>query len=168
METPFAVYDALSAINIPPDKIRVVVQSMERDMALFATQSQFGALDQQSAGRFDLLRAEVDSFRERFEQVDRRFEQIDRRFEQVDKRFEQMDKRFEQVDKCFEQVDKRFEQVDKRFEQIDRRFDLADKRLTEAMHHIEQRLTVRLGSFLAVSTAVTATLVVLLRGGAAG
>jgi DNA anti-recombination protein RmuC len=143
METPFAVYDALSAINVPPDKVRVVVQSMERDMALFATQSQFGALDQQSAGRFDLLRAEMDSFRERFEQIDRRFEQIDRRFEQVDKRFEQ---------------------VDKRFEQIDKRFDLADKRLTEAMQHIEQRLTVRLGSFLAVSTAVTATLVVLLRG----
>jgi septal ring factor EnvC (AmiA/AmiB activator) len=150
METPFAVYDALSAINVPPDKVRVVVQSMERDMALFATQSQFGAFDQQSAGRFDLLRAEMDSFRERFEQIDRRFEQIDRRFEQVDKRFEQ--------------VDKRFEQIDKRFEQIDKRFDLADKRLTEAMQHIEQRLTVRLGSFLAVSTAVTATLVVLLRG----
>jgi len=133
METPFAVYDALSAINVPPDKVRVVVQSMERDMALFATQSQFGSLDQHSAGRFDLLRAEMDTFRERFEQIDRRFEQIDRRFEQVDKRF-----------------------------------DLVDKHLTEAMQHIEQRLTVRLGSFLAVSTAVTATLVILLRGGAVG
>ena len=133
METPFAVYDALSAINVPPDKVRVVVQSMERDMALFATQSQFGSLDQHSAGRFDLLRAEMDTFRERFEQIDRRFEQIDRRFEQVDKRF-----------------------------------DLLDKHLTEAMQHIEQRLTVRLGSFLAVSTAVTATLVILLRGGAVG
>ena len=154
METPFAVYDALSAINVPPDKVRVVVQSMERDMALFATRSQFGLLDQHSAGRFDLLRAEMDTFRERFEQIDRRFEQIDRRFEQVDKRFEQ--------------VDKRFEQVDQRFEQVDKRFDLVDKHLTEAMQHIEQRLTVRLGSFLAVSTAVTATLVILLRGGAVG
>jgi len=159
METPFAVYDALSAINVPPDKVRVVVQSMERDMALFATQSQFGALDQQSASRFELLRAEMDTFRERFEQMNRRFEQIDRRFEQVDKRFEQVDQRFEQVNR-------RFEQMDQRFVQVDRRFDLADKRLTEAMQHIEQRLTVRLGSFLAVSTAVTATLVVLLRGGA--
>ena len=140
VETPFAVYDALSAINVPPDKVRVVVQSMERDMALFATQSQFGSLDQHSAGRFDLLRAEMDTFRERFEQIDRRFEQIDRRFEQIDQRFEQVDKRF----------------------------DLVDKHLTEAMQHIEQRLTVRLGSFLAVSTAVTATLVILLRGGAVG
>ena len=140
METPFAVYDALSAINVPPDKVRVVVQSMERDMALFATQSQFGLLDQHSAGRFDLLRAEMDTFRERFEQIDRRFEQIDRRFEQVDQRFEQVDKRF----------------------------DLVDKHLTEAMQHIEQRLTVRLGSFLAVSTAVTAALLILLRGGAVG
>jgi tetrahydromethanopterin S-methyltransferase subunit G len=133
METPFAVYDALSAINVPPDKVRVVVQSMERDMALFATQSQFESLDQHSAGRFHLLHAEMNAFRERFEQIDRRFEQIDRRFEQVDKRF-----------------------------------DLVDKHLTEAMQHIEQRLTVRLGSFLAVSTAVTATLVILLRGGAVG
>ena len=166
METPFAVYDALSAINVPPEKVRVVVQSMERDMALFATHSQFGALDQQSAGRFELLRAEMDAFRERLEQIDRRFAQIDRRFDQVDTRFEQVDKRFGQMDKRFEQMDKRFEQVDQRFEQMDRRFDLVDKRLTEAMHHIEQRLTVRLGSFLAVSTAVTATLVVLLRGGA--
>ena len=98
-------------------------------MTLFATQSQFGALDQQSAGRFELLRAEMDTFRERFDQVSQRFEQMDQRFAQVD-----------------------------------RRFDWADQRLTEAMQHIEQRLTVRLGSFLAVSTAVTATLVVLLRG----
>jgi hypothetical protein len=92
--------------------MRVRVQPMERDMALFATQSQFGLLDRHSAGRFDLLRAEMDTFRERF--------------------------------------------------------DLVDKHLTEAMQHIEQRLTVRLGSFLAVSTAVTATLVILLRGGAVG
>ncbi|MGB8693041.1 MAG: hypothetical protein WCD08_05980 [Steroidobacteraceae bacterium] len=110
-------------------------------------QSQFESLDQHSAGRFHLLRAEMDTFRGRFEQIGRRFEQINRRFEQIDRRFEQ---------------------IDRRFEQVDRRFDLLDKHLTEAMQHIEQRLTVRLGSFLAVSTAVTATLVILLRGGAVG
>ncbi len=148
METPFAVYDALSAINVPPEKVRVVVQSMERDMALFATRSQFGALDQHTAGRFDLLHAEMDTFRERFEQIDRRFEQIDRRFEQVDRRFEQMDKRFDIADQRLSEVARHLEQ-----------------RLSETARQIEQRLTVRLGSFLAVATAVTATLVVLLRGG---
>ena len=155
VDTPFAVYDALSAINVPPEKVRVVVQSMERDMALFATQSQFGALDQHSGARFDLLRAEIGASRERFEEIERRFHQIDKRFEQVDRRFEQVDKRFDEVDK-------RFELVDKRFDEVDRRFDLIEQRLAEAMQHIEQRLTVRLGSFLAVAVAVTVSLVKLL------
>ena len=119
METPFAMYDALTSLAVPPEKVRVVVQSMEHDLAMFATHSQFSALDQQSAGRFDLLRAEFAASREHMSQFERRFEQMDRRFEQVEKRFEQVDKRFEQVDKRFEQVDRRFEQVDKRFEQVD-------------------------------------------------
>ncbi len=136
METPYAMYDALSAIDVPPEKIRVVVQSMERDMALYATQSQFTALDRHSGSRFDLL--------------DARFDQIDRRFEQIDKRFEQ--------------IDKRFELVDKRFDQIDRRFDAMQHGIDESLHAIEQRLMVRLGSFLAVAVAVTAGLVKLLSG----
>jgi hypothetical protein len=51
-----------------------------------------------------------------------------------------------------------------RFDQVDWRFDLADQRLAEVMKQVEQRLTVRLGSFMAVAVAVTATLVTLLRG----
>ncbi len=171
MDTPYALYDALSAIDVPPEKIRVVVQSMERDMALYATQSQFTVLDQHSGSRFELLRAELAALREqigqmnlRFEQVDRRFEQVDQRFDQVDKRFEQIERRFEQVDKRFEQVDKRFEQVDKRFDLIDRRFDAMRAGLDESLRGIEQRLIVRLGSFLGVAVAVTAVIVRLLSG----
>jgi uncharacterized protein (DUF3084 family) len=168
METPYALYDALSAIDVPPEKIRVVVQSMERDMALYATQSQFASLDQHSGSRFDLLRAEIAAFRERFEQVDRRFEQIDKRFEQIDKRFEQIDKRFEQIDKRFEQVDKRFDQMEQqvalRFRLVDERFDEMHRRLDTSLHEMEQRLMVRLGSFLAVAVGVTVALVKLLVG----
>jgi chromosome segregation ATPase len=183
------MYDALASLDVPPEKVRVVVQSMERDLALFATHSQFSALDQQSAGRFDLLRAEIAASRERmahidrqfdhvqqrFEQVDQRFAQVDQRFEQVDQRFAQVDQRFAQVDQRFEQVDQRFEQVDRRFEQVDQRFDeltttmtarfnLADARIAAMQQQIEQRLTIRLGAFMVVAVATTATLVTLLHG----
>ena len=143
MDTPYALYDALSAIDVPPEKIRVVVQSMERDMALYATQSQFTVLDQHSGSRFELLRAELAALREQIGQ---------------------MSQRFEQVEKRFEQVDRRFEQVDKRFDLIDRRFDAMRVGLDESLRAIEQRLIVRLGSFLGVAVAVTAGVVKLLGG----
>jgi uncharacterized protein (DUF3084 family) len=171
METPYALYDALSAIDVPPEKIRVVVQSMERDMALYATQSQFTALDQHSGSRFELLDARFAQIDKRFEQIDRRFEQIEKRFEQMERRFEQIDDRFEQIERRFEQIEKRFEQIDKRFEQIDKRFDLIDGRfdamqrgINDSLQTIEQRLIVRLGSFLAVAVVVTAGLLKLLSG----
>ncbi len=145
METPFALYDALSAIDVPPEKIRVVVQSMERDMALYATQSQFASLDQHSGSRFDLLRAEISAFRERLDEIGRRFEQIDRRFEQIDKRFDQME-----------------QQLALRFRLVDERFDEVQRRLDTSLHEVEQRLMVRLGSFLAVAVVVTVGLVKLL------
>ena len=150
MDTPYALYDALSAIDVPPEKIRVVVQSMERDMALYATQSQFTVLDQHSGSRFELLRAELAALREQIGQMSQRFEQVEKRFEQIDKRFEQ--------------VDRRFEQVDKRFDLIDRRFDAMRVGLDESLRAIEQRLIVRLGSFLGVAVAVTAVVVKLLGG----
>ena len=143
MDTPYALYDALSAIDVPPEKIRVVVQSMERDMALYATQSQFTVLDQHSGSRFELLRAELAALREQIGQ---------------------MSQRFEQVEKRFEQIDRRFEQVDKRFDLIDRRFDAMRVGLDESLRAIEQRLIVRLGSFLGVAVAVTAVIVQLLSG----
>jgi septal ring factor EnvC (AmiA/AmiB activator) len=143
MDTPCALYDALSAIDVPPEKIRVVVQSMERDMALYATQSRFTVLDQHSGSRFELLRAELAALREQIGQ---------------------MSQRFEQVEKRFEQIDKRFEQVDKRFDLIDRRFDAMRVGLDESLRAIEQRLIVRLGSFLGVAVAVTAVVVKLLAG----
>jgi septal ring factor EnvC (AmiA/AmiB activator) len=76
METPFAMYDALTSIEVPPEKVRVVVKSMESDMALFATSTQFNQLDQYSGSRFDMLRAEIAASRERVELVDKRFEQV--------------------------------------------------------------------------------------------
>jgi uncharacterized protein (DUF3084 family) len=104
--------------------------------------------------------------RERLDQVDRRFEQIDKRFEQIDKRFEQIDKRFEQIDRRFEQVDKRFEQMEQqmelRFRLVDQRFGEVHRKIDTALHETEQRLMVRLGSFLAIAVGVTGTLVKLL------
>lgn len=164
METPYALYDALSALDVPADKVRVVVQSMERDLALYATQSQFSTLDQHSGSRFDLLRAEIAALREQLGYTHERFEPLERRFEQVDKRFEQIDKRFEQVDKRFEQMDKRFEQIDKRFDLVDGRFDAMRREISESLQAIEQRLIVRLGSFMAVAVVVTVGLVKLLSG----
>ncbi len=79
-------------------------------------------------------------------------------------RLAQIDRRFEQVDRRFEQVDKRFEQVDRRFDQMDQRFDLMLKEMLAMERRIEQRLTLRMGAFLAVSVTVTATLVKLLSG----
>jgi uncharacterized coiled-coil DUF342 family protein len=162
METPFAVYDALTSIEVPPDKVRVVVQSMERDMALFATRSQFGALDEHSSARYEILRAEIAASRERMDQFARSFEHIARQFAEVDKRFEEVGRRFEQVDKRFEQVDKRFEQVDKRFDQVDERFDRLHAEMLAMERRIELRLTVRMGVFLSVAIGVTATLVKLI------
>ena len=134
METPFAVYDALTSIEVPPEKVRAVVQSMERDMALFATRSQFSALDEHSSARYEILRAEIAALRERMDQFAGRFGQ----------------------------VDQRFEQVDKRFEQVDRRFDRLHAEMLAMERRIELRLTVRMGVFLGVAIGVTATLVKLI------
>ena len=90
METPFAVYDALTSIEVPPDKVRAVVQSMERDMAMFATRSQFSALDEHSSARYEILRGEIAASRERIDQFARSFEQIARQFAEVDKRFDRL------------------------------------------------------------------------------
>jgi chromosome segregation ATPase len=155
METPFAVYDALASIEVPPEKVRAVVQSMERDMALFATRSQFSALDEHSSARYEILRAEIAVLRERMDQLAGRFGQVDGRFEQIDQRFDQVDKRFEQVDK-------RFEQVDKRFEQVDQRFDRLHAEMLAMERRIELKLTVRMGAFLSVAIGATATVVKLI------
>lgn len=154
METPYALYDALTAIDIPAEKVRVVVQSMERDLALYATQSQFSALDQHSGSRFDLLRAEIAALREQLGYTHERFEQIDKRFEQIDKRFEQVDKRFEQVDNRFDLIDGRFDTMRREIKEL----------LKESLQVIEQRLIVRLGSFIGVAVVVTVSLVKLLSG----
>jgi len=143
METPYALYDALSAIEVPPDKVRAVVQSMERDMALYATQPQFAALDRNSATRFD---------------------QLERRFDAIDRHFEQVDRRFAEIERRFQQIDQRFEVVDERFALLQQRIDALDHKLEGALRAMEQRLIVRLGSFLAVAVGVTAGLVKLLGG----
>ncbi len=148
METPFAVYDALASIEVPPEKVRAVVQSMERDMALFATRSQFSALDEHSSARYEILRAEIAALRERIDQFAGRFGQVDGRFEQIDQRFDQ--------------VDKRFEQVDKRFEQVDQRFDRLHAEMLAMERRIELKLTVRMGAFLSVAIGATATVVKLI------
>ena len=148
METPFAVYDALASIEVPPEKVRAVVQSMERDMALFATRSQFSALDEHSSARYEILRAEIAALRERIDQFAGRFGQLDGRFEQVDKRFEQVDQRFDQMDKRFEQVDQRIERLHAEMLAMERR--------------IELKLTVRMGAFLSVAIGATATVVKLI------
>jgi chromosome segregation ATPase len=141
METPFAMYDALSAIDVPPEKVRSVVQSMERDMALFATRTQFSALDEHSAARYEMLRAELAASRERMDQCAASFEQINKRFEQVDKHFDQVDKHFEQVDK---------------------HFDLMRTEMLSMEQRLENRLTIKLGTFMVIAIGATATIVDLL------
>jgi hypothetical protein len=69
---PFAMYDALSSIDVPPEKVRVVVRLMEKDVVLFATSPQFIQFDHYSGSQFDLLRSEIDGLRER---MNERFEQ---------------------------------------------------------------------------------------------
>ena len=153
METPFAMYDALTSLAVPPEKVRVVVQSMERDMALFATHSQFSALDQQSAGRFDLMRAEFAASRERMSQFEHHFQLIRQQFADVDRRFEEVNQRFEQVDKRFAES----------MAYMTARFDLVDARMITMQQQIEQRLTIRLGTFMGIAIATVATLMTLLR-----
>ena len=148
METPFAVYDALASIEVPPEKVRAVVQSMERDMALFATRSQFSALDEHSSARYEILRAEIAALRARIDQFAGRFGQVDGRFEQMEGRFAQ--------------IDRRFEQVDLRFEQVDRRFDRLHAEMLAMERRIELKLTVRMGAFLSVAIGATATVVKLI------
>jgi len=115
---------------------------MERDMALFAIRSQFNALDDHSAARYEMLRAELAASRERMDQFAASFEQVDKRFEQVDKRFEQLDKRFDQVD---------------------RRFDVLSKEVLAMEQRLENRLTIKLGAFMVIAIGATATIVNLLR-----
>ena len=95
METPFAMYDALSAIEVPPEKVRVVVQSMERDMALFATSAQFNQLDQFSGSRFDLLRAEIAACRARVDDMNERFEQVNDKLQALDKKLSDLSQHLE-------------------------------------------------------------------------
>jgi septal ring factor EnvC (AmiA/AmiB activator) len=159
------MYDALASLDVPPEKVRVVVQSMERDLALFATQSQFSALDQQSAGRFDLLRAEIAASRERMAHIDRQFDHVQQRFEDMDQRFEQIDRRFEQMDQRFEQAGQARRQLEHDLRAyVDARFEGMETRLKTMQQQIEQRLTIRLGAFMVVAVATTATLVTLLHG----
>ena len=120
---------------------------------MFATHSQFSALDQQSAGRFDLLRAEIAASRDRMSQFDRQFEMIRQQFADVDRRFEQVDKRFDQVDARFSELTA----------YLTARFNLADTRSATMQQQIEQRLTIRLGTFMGIAIATVATLVTLLR-----
>jgi hypothetical protein len=44
------------------------------------------------------------------------------------------------------------------------RFNLADERMATMQQQIEQRLTIRLGAFMAIATVTLATLMTLLRG----
>jgi tetrahydromethanopterin S-methyltransferase subunit G len=129
VETPFAIYDALSAIDVPPEKVRSVVQSLEHDMALFATRTQFNQLDQFSGSRFELLRGEIKALRDRLDQTDKRLEQFE------------------------EQVNQRFAQVDKRFDALEKQIGF---QIAAAQAHIENRLTMRLGAMLVGGMALVA------------
>jgi hypothetical protein len=75
METPFAMYDALTSLAVPPEKVRVVIQSMERDLAMFATHSQFSALDQQATARFDLVDVRLATMQQQIATMQQQIEQ---------------------------------------------------------------------------------------------
>jgi glutathionylspermidine synthase len=97
---------------------------MERDMALLATRTQFSALDEHSAARYEILRAELAASRERTDQFAASFEQINKRFEQVDKHF-----------------------------------DLMRTEMLSMEQRLENRLTIKLGTFMVIAIGATATIV---------
>jgi hypothetical protein len=65
----YALYDALVSINVPADKARAVVESMEQDMSTtLATKSDLGAtqllLKQEIGAVRDSLKQEIDALRD--------------------------------------------------------------------------------------------------------
>ena len=148
MDTPFAMYDALSAIDVPPEKVRVVVQSMEKDMALFATSSEFKQLDHYSGSQFNLLRSEIDGLRER-----------------MNERFEQAHTEIAEFKALTSQ---RFEQVRAEIAEFRATAGIQFELVNERMTQMESRLYFRLGA-LVVGTStflssLLAGLMIYLRG----
>jgi molybdate-binding protein len=69
----YALYDALVSINVPADKARAVVESMEQDMStILATKADLGAtqllLKQEIVGVRDSLRQEIAAVRDSLRQ----------------------------------------------------------------------------------------------------
>lgn len=69
----YALYDALVSINVPADKARAVVESMEQDMSTtLATKSDLGAtqllLKQEIGGVRDSLKQEIGTVRDSLKQ----------------------------------------------------------------------------------------------------
>jgi septal ring factor EnvC (AmiA/AmiB activator) len=147
METPFAMYDALTSIEVPPEKVRVVVKSMESDMALFATSTQFNQLDQYSGSRFDMLRAEIAASRERVELVDKRFEQVDKRFEQV-----------------HAEIAAVREQLSDKFQLLQSAMLAVGKSVDDLSRNLENRLLVRVAVMLGGTVLFLGGLMALLKG----
>ncbi|MFT3906205.1 MAG: hypothetical protein QM718_07880 [Steroidobacteraceae bacterium] len=59
MDVQYALYDALASINVPPDKARAVVPSMESDMIdTLATKADLAATRTELHATRDLLRQE--------------------------------------------------------------------------------------------------------------
>jgi hypothetical protein len=151
MQTPFAVYDALSAIAVPPEKVRAVVQSLEHDMAQFASRSHIDQLDQFSNGQFSLLRAENAGLRNDMATMEKR---IDQRFEQVDRRFDDLQ----------ELVAANAKGTGERFDRLAAQVNILKQELkTELKHELTNALTVRMAYMMAGLVAVLVSMSQLLK-----
>jgi hypothetical protein len=134
------MYDALTSIEVPPEKVRVVVKSMESDMALFATSTQFNQLDRYSGSRFDLLRADILVSRERVDQMNKRFEQVHAEITVVR------------------------EQLTDKFQLLQSAMVAVGKSVDDLSQNIENRLLVRLAVMLGGAVALIGGLMVFARG----
>lgn len=90
MDLAYSLYDALVSINVPPDKARVVIDALERDMGTtLATKSDLQLLAQKFDSRIALFEQRVESrFAASEQKVDARFASFEPRFDALERRIE--------------------------------------------------------------------------------
>ena len=133
----YSLYDALVSINVPSDKARAVVDAMERDMGstlatkqdlefhTLATKKDIEILRRDVEGRIEFLKQDIETRIEILKQ-----DMLGR----IENLKQDMERRFEVLGQG----------IEARFARVDERFD-----------SLELRMTVKLGSMLAVCFGLT-------------
>lgn len=133
VDLAYSLYDALVSINVPPDKARVVIDALERDMGTtLATKSDLQLLGQQLESRVTLFEQKVDSRFSAFEQkVDAAFVAFDHKIMALDQK-----------------IGARFVATDLKFDRLEDRIASSAADLRKDMEILRTSMTVRLGSML--------------------